>query len=72
MDHILLNYSITHSTIYEFIHNLASVTPRTGSLKISFSLLSKIGHKHLEKLYLLCQFKGIEVDYEKAFKISEK
>ena len=45
LDHILLNYSITHPSICEFIRIFVSVAPSTGSLKKSFSKLSRLGHK---------------------------
>ena len=38
------NYGITHSCICELLHILISVAPSTGSLKRSFSKLSKIYH----------------------------
>ena len=62
------------------VRNGLIVAPDTGLLERSFRKLSKNCHndrnrftsKHPQTFYSLCQFKGNEVDYEKAIKILEK
>ena len=79
LGHILSIYNITHLGISKLLHILISVAPSTGSLERSFSKLSNICYKeriqlttkHLNKLYLLCQFKGSEMDCDRAIKILE-
>ena len=62
LDHILSNYSTTHSNISELLCILIAVASSTGSIERSLNNSRNICHKHRNQLTTKNLFKWNEVD----------